>query len=52
MTVVADDPVRADVLATALAIRPALASGRDEPIRVTHPDGRVDATPAWREVLR
>ena len=52
VTVVADDPVRADVLATALAIRPALASGRAEPIRVTHPDGRVDATPAWREVLR
>ena len=52
VTVVADDPVRADVLATALAIRPELASGRAEPIRVTHPDGRVDATPAWREVLR
>ena len=52
VTVVADDPVRADVLATALAIRPGLASGRAEAIRVTHPDGRVDATPAWGEVLR
>jgi thiamine biosynthesis lipoprotein len=45
-TVIADDPVAADVLATALCVRPGLVVGRREPCLV-QAHGRWHSTPAW-----
>jgi FAD:protein FMN transferase len=50
-TVVADDPVSADVVATVLAVRPELIAQRSEACLVTRGD-EVWRTPAWAEVLR
>jgi thiamine biosynthesis lipoprotein len=50
-TVVADDPVAADVLAKALALRPDRVEAMREAALVVV-DGRVRTTPAWDAVTR
>ena len=52
VTVVAGDVVTADVLATALAVRPALLDARAEACRWTPEHGQSRATAAWPEVCR
>ena len=49
-TVIADDIVAADVLATALCIRPGLMVGRREPCLV-HDRSGWRSTPAWQHVV-
>ncbi|MGZ4295310.1 MAG: FAD:protein FMN transferase [Solirubrobacteraceae bacterium] len=50
-TVLADDPVAADVLATCLTVRPELLADRTEACLVLSEDGGRLVSPRWREVL-
>jgi thiamine biosynthesis lipoprotein ApbE len=49
VTVVADDPVAADVLATAIAVRPELAETRAEAWRISE-EATSWSNTAWEEV--
>jgi FAD:protein FMN transferase len=50
-TVIADDPVAADVLATCLTVRPELLAERSEACLVVAEDGTRLESRRWREVL-
>lgn len=51
VTVLAPDPVAADVLATAIAVRPELLASRSEPCLLVDAAGHVRTTAAWQDVV-